>query len=247
MKSQILEGNLELPSYQSFMYAYPEHIRTIESFWKALWFSFLKDEGSINSIYWAERFDNAEIYNVVLKSLSKANWIISHAIPERNWAEIKLNKDKLLEYVTIDELLQIRAYNKFKEYMPTNSESNVSNLTKVNGKTKDTGLVREGFMKAGNSKFKYDTKYISDYKDIITMNVSKGMDKVKKLHPNMVSNRATYDSISIDVLDYIENSNESFTTGNNYSDSRGRAISDCLSYVFNPIGFKDARALIRIK
>lgn len=247
MKERLLSGHLDLPNYQAFVSAIgPEMADLADKLFQALWYQYLKDKGTINSTYWSSRFNNPFIFNQVVMSLSKADWLISHAIPARNWAEMHINENKLLEYVSQSELEQIRAYNKHRQYLPTNELSTISNLTRINGRVKNTGLIRTGFMKAGNSRYKYDTQMMQDYSFIIQSNLTKSMDKIAQLHPSMRHDRASYDTISIEIFDHLVQSDETYTRGNNYSDSRGRAISSALSKVANPISCKDMRSLLII-
>lgn len=247
MKEQLLAGRLDLPNYQAFVSAIgPEMANLADKLFQALWYQYLKDKGTINSTYWSSRFNNPFVFNQVIMSLSKAGWLISHAIPARNWAEMHINEDKLLEFVSQQDLEQIRAFNKHRQYLPTHELSTIDNLTKINGKSKSTGLIRTGFMKAGNSQYRYDTQMMQDYSLIIQANLTKSMDKIAQLHPSMKHDRASYDTISIEIFDHLVQSNETYTRGNNYSDSRGRAISSALSKVANPISQKDFRALLII-
>lgn len=247
MKEQLLAGKLDLPNYQAFVSAIgPEMANLADKLFQALWYQYLKDKGTINSTYWSSRFNNPFVFNQVIMSLSKAGWLISHAIPARNWAEMHINEDKLLEFVSQQDLEQIRAFNKHRQYLPTHELSTIDNLTRINGKSKSTGLIRTGFMKAGNSQYRYDTQMMQDYSLIIQANLTKSMDKIAQLHPSMRHDRASYDTISIEIFDHLVQSNETYTRGNNYSDSRGRAISSALSKVANPISQKDFRALLII-
>ena len=247
MKERLLSGHLDLPNYQAFVSAIgPEMANLADKLFQALWYQYLKDKGTINSTYWSSRFNNPFIFNQVVMSLSKADWLISHAIPARNWAEMHINENKLLEYVSQSELEQIRAYNKHRQYLPTNELSTIDDLTRINGRVKNTGLIRTGFMKAGNSRYKYDTQMMQDYSFNIQSNLTKSMDKIAQLHPNMRHDRASYDTISIEIFDHLVQSDETYTRGNNYSDSRGRAISSALSKVANPISCKDMRSLLII-
>ena len=247
MKEQLLAGKLDLPNYQAFVSAIgPEMANLADKLFQALWYQYLKDKGTINSTYWSSRFNNPFVFNQVIMSLSKAGWLISHAIPARNWAEIHINEDKLLEFVSQQDLEQIRAFNKHRQYLPTHELSTIDNLTRINGKSKSTGLIRTGFMKAGNSQYRYDTQMMQDYSLIIQANLTKSMDKIAQLHPSMRHDRASYDTISIEIFDHLVQSNETYTRGNNYSDSRGRAISSALSKVANPISCKDMRSLLII-
>ena len=247
MRNKLLLGQIELPSHEKFITAIGSYYANIaNNMFVAAWRAYLKDEGSINLVYWSERFDNAKVFNVVLMSLSDAGWLICHSIPARNWAEASLNKDKLLEYCTETELTNIRAHKKFVHYRLVDNTSIKSKATRVNGSTKDTGLTRAGFCAAGNTRFTYDQKYMDQYSGVIRLNLTKSMRKIAERYPNMRKDEASYDTISSDVLDYHLVTDDSFTRGNNYNDSRGRAISSSLSRVANPISCKDFRALLTI-
>ena len=246
-RNQLLAGNLRLPSHNRFISSIGRHYSSIAAnMFKALWYAYLESKGSINLTYWSEKCDNAKVFNLVLMSLSKADWIVSHSIPARNWAEAHLNEDKLLQYCTANELEDIRAHNKFKQYILTDEESTNTSLTRLNGKLEDTGLTRVGFCKAGNSRFTYDQQYMELYKEPIRYNLTKSMDKIAEFYPHMRHDRASYDTISVEILDYHLSCDKSFTRGNNYNDSRGRAISSSLSKVANPISCKDFRSLLVI-
>ena len=247
MRQQLLDGRLPLPNRNAFVTAIGEPFtRMTEHMFKSLWHNYLKNKGVISLPYYADKFNNAKVFNLVLKSLSEAGWIVCHSIPARNWAEASLNESKLLEYCTQDELESIRAYFKYSDYVLDNSPSSLTKATRLNGKTVDTGLVREGFAQAGNSAFTYDQEVMFEYKDVIQANLTKSMDKIAELCPNLRHDQASYDTISVDILDYYLESNATYTRGNNYNDSRGRAISSCLSKVGNPISSKDFRSLIVI-
>lgn len=248
IRLQILENSIGLPNYQGFKAKFGSEIAELaDTMFKALWHNYLKDKGSINLTHWADKFNNPKAFNIILMSLSKAGWIISHSIPNRNWAEAELNEDKLLNYVTSDELESIRAHKKYTQYVQTLKVSNKSTLTRVNGKTKDTGLVREGFAKSGNTEYKYNQHYMEEYASIIQQNLTKGMDKVAELHPNLRHDRASYDKISTDILEYHLTTNDSFSSGNRKQDSRGRNIQGVTSTVAGYVGCKDFRALLEIQ
>ena len=245
MREQILYGTLELPSYSKFVSGIGQHYTELANrMFTAAWRAYLKDKSTINLIYWADRFNNAKVFNLVLLSLSDANWLICDSIPARNWAEARLNEDKLLEFCTPDELESVRSHKKFVHYRLVNQPSVKSTATRVNGTTKNTGLVRQGFCDAGNSQFTYDQAYMSEYADIIRLNLTKSMTYMATMYPAMRHDQASYDVISSDILDYYLTSDEVYSRGNNFNDSRGRAISSSLSKVGNPISCKDFRALI---
>ena len=243
----ILENKLGLPNYINFVEAIGEEYTNLaDKFFKALWNRYLKDKGSISLPYWSDRFNNPIVFNQILMALS-GSWIITHSIPERNWAEANINEDKLLKYCTPNELEQVRATNKFAQYRLEKELSTKATATRLNGTTQNTGLVREGFMEAGNTRFSYDTAKMEEYKEVIQKNLTKSMDKIAKLCPNLRHDQASYDTISISMLDYYLNSDQVYTRGDNYNDSRGRAISSSLSKIGNPISCKDFRSLLVIE
>lgn len=247
MREQLLRGKLDLPSRNNFISNIGEHYTHLaERMLTSMWQHYLLNKGTTSLVYWATEFHNPKVFNIVLMSLAKSGWITTHSIPARNWAEGGINEDKLLNYVSSDELEQIRAYNKFQKYLSVETSSTKCTATKLNGKLQDTGLVREGFMLAGNTKFKYDTQLMSDYSTILEKNITKSMDKIKHKYSEFRSDKATYDTISVAILDYHITEDLTMTRGNNINDSRGRAISSALSKVFNPISSKDARALLEI-
>lgn len=247
MRLQLLEGNIDLPNISKFITAIGKHhTETAEHMFKAMWYNYLKNKGSISLTYWADKFNNPAVFNTILMALSNAGWIISHSIPARNWAEAELNEDKLLKYLTVAELESVRAYYKHRKYTLKDEESTKSSLTRLNGKIRRTGLIRQGFMEAGNTRFKFDKSYMTKYAQPIQLNLTKSMDKIAELWPELRHDKASYDTISIEMLEYYLNSNEEFTRGNNVNDSRGRAISGCLDKIGNPISSKDMRSLIVI-
>lgn len=243
-----MQGSLHLPSRDKFIQAIGEdYTELTDRFFQSLWSHYLLNKGATSLPYWADKFNNPVVFNIVLMSLAKSNWIITHSIPARNWGEASLNEDKLLEFVSSSELIQIRSHHKFKGYISTNTVAGRANRTKLAGRIQDTGLRREGFALAGNTRYKYDTQMMSQYSWILERNITKSMDKVKERHPEFRSDQSTYDTISIDILNYhIANPDMVMTRGENINDSRGRAISSALTKVFNPISSKDARSLLVI-
>ncbi len=247
MRSQLLEGKLPLPSIGKFITAIGKsHTDVAERMFNAMWHNYLKNKGSISLPYWADKFDNIQVFNMVIMSLSNGGYIVSHSIPARNWAEAHINEDKLLEHLSPNELEQMRAYYKHQRYMLRDEVSDKTTATRLGGKTVDTGLVRNGFMKAGNTKFSYDQSYMAKYGYSIERNLTKSMDKIAEIWPDMKHDRASYDTISIEMLDYYLNYDGTYTRGHNFNDSRGRAISSCLGKIGNPISSKDFRSLIII-
>jgi hypothetical protein len=244
MKDLILAGKLDYPG-SKLLEKYPESVNEIHRFWKAIWFNYLNDNDT-NGIYWYDIL-GIKLYNDMVRRLSHHKWVTSHALTGRKWVSIEINEDKLLEYVTPDELQEVKAKYKYSKYTLGFNESTKSDYVRQNGKTKKTGIVRKGFRDAGNTQFGYDMEALSEFEEAVKLNLTKSMDKIRHNYPEMKSTTSTYDNVSVGIFDYHkENPFEIYTTGNNINDSRGRAISDCLSKVFNPIGSKDARASLVI-
>lgn len=244
MRDEILNGTLHFPGNALFE-KYPEDEQLIKRFWKAVWFNFLNNNDT-NGLHWYNKM-GIKLYNDVVRRLCHHKWLISHSLTGRKWASVELNKDKLLEFVTEDELESVKAEFKYNIYTLDFEDSTLSCAVKQNGQVRYTGLKREGFMAAGNTQFGFDMAALDKYKDAVTKNLTKSMDKIRDMYPEMKQSASSYDEVSVGIYEHhLANQMEVFTTGNNYNDSRGRAISQCLKKVFNPIGNKDARASLVI-
>ena len=244
MREQILEGKLPYPG-SALLLKYHNQATDILAFWNAVWVNYLCREDT-NSIYWYDRLGH-ELHNKLIRGLDQAKWITSHSLPGRKWASIELNEDKLLDFITVEELQDIRTKFKYSKYLLDFKEARASKLVRQNGETKRTGLVRTGFRDAGNTQFGYDMEALKKYEDAVKLNLTKSMDKVREQCPKMESHEDGYDKVSVGIFDWhYDNRYEVFTTGDSISDSRGRAISQSLKKVFNPISSKDARASLVI-
>lgn len=244
MREQLLEGKLEYPGLTMLM-AYPEKANDIKAFWKAIWLNYLRGDDT-NGLHWYDKLGH-EVYNDLVRRLCKHGWTTSHSLTGRKWASIELNTDKLLEFVTVDELQKIREQFQYQKYLLECKESRASEIVRQNGKTKRTGLVRTGFRDAGNTQFGYDMYKLKEYEDAVKLNLTKSMDKIREDYPEMKSHSASYDNVSVGIFDWhYDNKYETFTTGDSISDSRGRAISQALKKVANPISSKDFRAALVI-
>ena len=209
----------------------------IEEFWSNIFHNFLREK-SCDTITWFIKFNNPVLFNTLLMHLSKGGWITSES-NGGNHAFITLNESKLLKWVTEEELVNLRFRYKFLKYRLQKTKSTLSDIVQINGKHMPTGLVREGFMKAGNNTFKYDTKYLKKYLYAIAKNIKKGLVASTK--------DITYQEIIDELLNYYSVDGTEYTLGNCYIDSRGRSIFQCSKKVFNPVSHKDARALLICK
>jgi len=214
-------------------------------YWRTVWNNYLNNKET-NSLFWYEQL-GAKMFNDVVRRLSHHGWVVSTSLTGRRWADVELCEDKLLEYVTTNELEDVKAEYKYQKYAMECEESTLTNKVRQNGKIKETGLVREGFCKSGNSEFGYDMDMLSKYEDAVIKNINKSMDKIKKMYPEMSTDSSSYGEVATGLYHWHkENSTETFTTGNSYIDSRGRAVSSCLSKVTNPLANKDFRSCLII-
>lgn len=239
-REEILNGQLSFPKQlYKFLKIEDDEVKKllVNNFFEHLWHNFLREK-PVDSIIWYQEFNNKMFFNSMLLHLSKSGWITS--VIDNNYAWIELNKSKLLKWLSEEEIQNLRFKYKTEKYRFKRTESTISNLTKLNGRIEDTGIKREGFMKAGNSLFRYDTKYITKYLPEIAFNLKKGLSGTNK----DISYQEIIDELtnwySINYYDY-------YCLGNNISDSRGRAIFQCTKKLFNPVSSKDARALLIMK
>jgi len=245
LRENLLLGMLDLPE-QIIQLSGPEERQAMEHMFASLWHRFLNNKSSTSTVYWYDKFESEKVFNNFLYHLSNSGWATIKTLPTKNWSEIELNESKLLQFIDKELLDNARRSFKFNKYRMTNTTATKYNVTKLLGKKQNTGLERQGFSKAGNSQFTYDTKFISKYRDAIELNLTKSMRELG-LDGEDFNDDIDYASVSREILDFhIENPNAVFTTGENINDSRGRAISSALSKVFNPISSKDARSLIVI-
>ena len=244
IRSELLEGRLIFPGTKIFD-KYPKQEKLIKRFWKVLFLNYL-NENATNALKWYEEI-GGKVYNDLVVRLSHHGWVISNSLPGRRWADVELSTEKLLEFVSVQELEEIKAEYKYDKYVLTCEASTKSTEVRQNGETRHTGLVREGFMAAGNTQFGFDTEMLSKYRSTVVKNLTKSMDKARHMYPKMKTADNSYDEVSKGIYKWhMSNSKEVFTTGESIIDSRGRAISSCLSKVFNPISNKDARACLVI-
>jgi len=243
-RENLLSGELGFPGTKIFE-KYPDKEKAIRRFFKVLFLNYL-NENATNALKWYEEL-GAKVYNDVIRRLSHNGWVISNSLTGRKWADAELCTAKLLEFVTEEELEEIKAEYKYDKYILNCEASTKSTVVRQNGESKYTGLERKGFMAAGNTQFGFDTEMLAKYEETVVKNLTKSMEKVRHMHPEMKTTDSSYDEVSKGIYEWhMRNPTEVFTTGDNINDSRGRAISSCLSKVFNPISNKDARACLVI-
>ena len=233
-RTEILSGELSFPiQIIKLLDVNDAEQILINDFWNNVWYNFLKEK-SCDTITWYNKFNNPDLFNKMLLHLSKAGWITSEV--DYDYACITLNTSKLLKWVTEEELTNIKYKYKFNKYRLKRTKSTLSDVVQINGKHQVTGLVREGFMKAGNNIFYYDTRFIKKYMDGIVHNLKKGLAGSTK--------DITYQEIIEELTDYYSVDTTEYTLGNCIIDSRGRSIFQCSKKLFNPVSSKDARAVL---
>jgi len=243
---EIMNGKLSVPT-QILELAdnSGQYHHELETMFNALWHNYLKNKSGISLPYWADRVGNLVVLNRFLKHLSKAGWITTDVEPKRNWGEARFNEAKLYKWVNSEDLVHVRRFNKFEMYrMDKNDKNSTGNKTKTaSGKVTDTGLVRKGFAKMETNKFTFDTNMLKKYKKAIILNVTKSM-RMLELEYDAFSDNTDYQAVSEELVEYYLINDGHYSLGQVISDSRGRAIPEALKKVFNPLGFKDARALL---
>ena len=202
------------------------------------------NKSSISLPYWADQLgvEFMELFTFVCIDLLDV-------VIKRKYASIAINNRTMLQFVgSIVKLIEYRQLAKLDRYMPRYIEEiQPANLVKTSSDIKPTGLVRNGFAKSANITYTYDIPMLNKYYDAILLNTQKSMRKIADKYPYVLEDSSGYAEISELVL--AEITNDTYAKYNleaNVSDQRGRSIYTALKRVFNPVGYKDARALMRI-
>jgi len=202
------------------------------------------NKSSIALPYWADQLgvEFMEQFTFICEKLLTV-------VIKRKYASIAIDNRVMLSFIgSITKAIEYRQLAKLDYYMPTFVESvQPVNLVKTPSGTKPTGIVRNGFAKSANITYTYDVAMLTKYYDAILLNTQKSMLKIAKKYPYVLEDSSGYAEISELVLQEI--SNDPYAKYNlecNISDQRGRSIYGALRRVFNPIGYKDARALMCI-
>ena len=254
---QIINGKLTMPNIKGFKQAFGTTTYTqVERMFNAMWNRYLTKGAhttpngdpvhSVAMPYWAKQINNPKAHNLALKVLAKAGWITVSTRPSNNWSEAYLNESKLLEYVTRADLDHIRMYHKHSDYKLSNTESTTSTTTLQQGKKLASNLNRTGFMKAGNTPFRFNTTLMQSEYDLVLSEVNKGIEKMILKYPQIAQDHANYRELGTEIIDALIHENATYTPGERASDFRGRDIAGYLSKIGNPIGFKVMRSLLVI-
>ena len=241
MRELLLRGAIKLPL--SGIDGLSESI-SLKSWFESMWHAYLVKgtKGTISLPYWAKRVNNPKLFASVMKVLSEAGWVTSIALPKNNWGECYLNESKLLQYVSEDELHQIRMNYKWNHFTLTDKP-----VTKPIGKRSKYGLSRPGFDMAGNVLFQFDTDTMQAHYGTVIQLLNKGIDKSIEKYPHILDDLVNYANIGYEVLDsYISNPSAQYCSGNPNDEPRGRNNAGYLNKIGNPVGYKVMRALLTI-
>lgn len=249
MREHILQGSLPLPGYEKFEETiYNEVLGTLQSMWQSMWRHYCANKSSTSTVFWTEQAGPGKtaLFLGAIKNLFRSDWI--ELKTTENYSSINIKESKLLEFVTMEELEQVRLEFRVSRYLPIVDTTNQNGLAAVyaNGIRTTRKLSRPGMEIGAKSVFQLDRNAILNNYEAILPEVTKGMDKVFLDYPELKSDGANYREVSEEVLKYLALEEHSFNMGINNVDSRGRAIKSGLSKVMNPIGFKVARALLII-
>lgn len=256
----ITHGKLTMPEIPKLRkVATKQEYRQVERMFSAAFKAYLKkgyhvtDKGIVSNAismpYWAQQIKNPRIHNIALKVLSDSGWFTVVTRPMSNWSEAYLNETKLLEYVPKAQLDQVRTFEKFADYKLTFHDVNQdmgASRTKVQGEIRETGLIRNGFAKAGKVPFRFDTKTMDEFEYVVKDAVNKGIDKMINLYPQIVKDHANYKELGSEIVDYYISHNFTYNAGPRTNDPRGRDNSGYLNRIGNPVGFKVMRSLLVI-
>jgi len=247
-REMMFSGNLYMPKIAKIKQVFGHTVyEEVERMFEAMWYAYLKQgtKGTISLPYWAQRIKNVKAMNVALKLLSTAGWIETNVQPINNWGEAQLCEKKLLQFMDKTELASIRKSIKFSKYVLNNeAEATKNNLVRINGRTRSTGLVREGFRKTSNVQFQFDIEKMVEYKYEIVALINKGIDKMMIRFPQIKNDLAHYGNVGEEIIEHYIWDEGKYTAGQNKIDSRGRNISGMLNKIGNPIGFKIMRSLL---
>ena len=248
IREEILLGNIPCPCNVIFR-KFPNKEYEITKLWYKLVDKFMQSEITSSLIAY-DQLDYA-CFNYFVISLTKQGWVNCESSSKKKWSQLSINKSKVLEYVSEDELTQvIQKYLSNKYSLSSVEPSNPSDnqTVKTYGKyNKNTNLTRTGFAKAGSRTFQLDTDAMVKHQSTVKAAVTKSMRKLREQLPELPKTPISYDSVCEHLIDeYISNPSYEYTIGKTIIDSRGRGNPYCMTKAGNPISTKDIRAMLVI-
>jgi len=237
MLLSILKSELSAKSQTALDLDSKPSIRLIKALERAL----VRKQG-ISIPYWSEQVGNelVELFSFVLPQYELATTDIRN-----KYASLVPNYAKIASIYGAQECRDYCYQTKIADYIPRRNDGEVaSDLVKTPSGVKTAGLVRKGFALASQQNYRYDTAMLAKYYNAIVLNTTKGIRKVATKYPALLEDDTSYMEISEGVLQDILANDGLYNLEGNVSDQRGRSIYNGLKRVFNPIGYKDARALL---
>lgn len=228
-------SNYKIPEKVYNYYTQYISSKYLDNIWNRL-IRCLLEEKDIPTTLLIKESNNPEYMSEFIYTMCNLEYLESRI--DLGYARCYLNKDKFLKklHITEEEFIKLIQDYKYHKYLMRNIKSYENNLTKSLNHTTNTGLIRNGFLKASNHTFRYDTRYIKKYLPYITRHLWKGLSSTTK--------DVSYQEIIETILKYSSMSNSEYTLEQCITDSRGRAIFQCVKRIFNPIASKDARSII---
>ena len=221
-------------------------LNTAERFFSALAHNALIKAKPTSSIYWLEQFNDAREFNYLVIMMDKLGILSISTVPNRNWSDVQLLK-RFVKSCFNRPLKQVRLDYKLDYYkLHWTDKIGPDDVVKTTSGVKQTGLKRPGFAAAGISEFRFDINMLTKYYDVISAEMLKEIESQREKYGRFADD-VDYSIIIRTILaDTIENP-QWYTTGDTLIDSRGRAISTCLTAIMNPISNKFARSLLQIQ
>jgi len=240
-------NTFEIPHIENYS---EEDYTVTEQMLNALVHNYANNLGSTSILYWIDKYSSNKEANRMIVRLAMSGYITTEC-KHANYATMIVNEAKLLEWYSKDELSQFIINTKLDKYAPTayTPKSSIEGATDVklpSGIAK-TGLVRTGFVKASQNKYKYDIPMLLKYQNHIVKYTAKSMTKMEAKLGYSLENPRGYDYesiIKLVIANIVENKDLDYNLGKLVQDSRGRAIFNTVRKVFNIISNKIARSLI---
>lgn len=216
----------------------------------SLYYRYFNNRGATSLLYWIDKFSSQREGVRITMALAKQG-IIDTIVESANYGRLSIRESYILATYSKDEIDTMRREAKLAQYRMTSKKqtSSIIGATKVSlpSGIQATGLLRSGLSKCSSYEFKYDIPMMRKYRTQIVANAVKGMKAIEaQLRRSLVLPEGyDYESTIIAVInDIIDSPDVAYTLGRLVSDSRGRAIYECLQKIFNPIANKFARALV---
>jgi hypothetical protein len=247
MREELLAGKIELPNKQKFLDNLSTNtVEVIEEMFHSLWYNYCSNKGSTSTIHWMGKCSSKAEFLGGLRALIQASWVTMDT--RQNFSSISLNELKLLEFVSAEELEEVRFAKRFYKYLPYANTSEQDGMATVRtlGSSTNTKLSRPGMEVGAKSLFSFDRSALNKHFNRIKIEARKGIEETLAKHPQMNDDQANYAEVMDEIISHLATEDIVCNMGVNHVDSRGRAIKSHLSKVMNPIGFKVARALLVI-